>query len=49
MPELPIILVGCNADLRHNPEVIGEFENTPVSREQAEAVRSETGAYKYLV
>ncbi|GKZ74951.1 GTP-binding protein Rho1, partial [Aspergillus niger] len=48
---LPIILVGCKMDLRHDPKTIEELHKTsqkPVTPEQGEEVRKKIGAYKYL-
>ncbi|RMD44738.1 hypothetical protein DV735_g433, partial [Chaetothyriales sp. CBS 134920] len=48
---LPIILVGCKNDLRHDPRTIEELAKTsqkPVTPEQGEEVRKKIGAYKYL-
>ncbi|EAL88545.1 Rho GTPase Rho1 [Aspergillus fumigatus A1163] len=55
---LPIILVGCKKDLRHDPKTIEELHKTsqkPVTPEQiidifvqGEEVRKKIGAYKYL-
>ncbi|OQD69929.1 hypothetical protein PENDEC_c028G00895 [Penicillium decumbens] len=48
---LPIILVGCKKDLRHDPKTIEELTKTsqkPVTPEQGEEVRKKIGAYKYL-
>jgi len=48
---LPIILVGCKCDLRHDPKTIEELAKTsqkPVTPEQGEEVRKKIGAYKYL-
>ncbi|KAJ5083752.1 hypothetical protein N7456_013179 [Penicillium angulare] len=48
---LPIILVGCKQDLRHDPKTIEELNKTsqsPVTAEQGEEVRRKIGAYKYL-
>ncbi|KPI38777.1 GTP-binding protein rhoA [Cyphellophora attinorum] len=48
---LPIILVGCKSDLRHDPKTIEELAKTsqkPVTPEQGEEVRKKIGAYKYL-
>merc|ERR1712144_200043 len=48
---LPIILVGCKSDLRHDPKTIeelGKSSQKPVGPEQGEEVRKKIGAYKYL-
>ncbi|KAJ5611613.1 GTP-binding protein rhoA [Penicillium herquei] len=48
---LPIILVGCKKDLRHDPKTIEELNKTsqsPVTAEQGEEIRKKIGAYKYL-
>ncbi|KAK7532480.1 P-loop containing nucleoside triphosphate hydrolase protein [Phyllosticta citribraziliensis] len=48
---LPIILVGCKKDLRHDQKTIEELHKTsqkPVTPEQAEDVRKKIGALKYL-
>ncbi|KAK4060983.1 hypothetical protein Trihar35433_9908 [Trichoderma harzianum] len=48
---LPIILVGCKADLRDDPNTIEALRATnqkPVSSSDAEAVAKKIGAYKYL-
>ncbi|OLY85718.1 GTP-binding protein rhoA [Smittium mucronatum] len=48
---LPIILVGCKKDLRRDPRVVDELARNglqPVSTEQAMAVATKIGAYKYL-
>ncbi|BDD60599.1 hypothetical protein MAP00_005716 [Monascus purpureus] len=48
---LPIILVGCKMDLRHDPKTIEELHKTsqqPVTPEQGEEVRKKIQAYKYL-
>lgn len=48
---VPIILVGCQADLRHDPYTIKELQKTsqkPVTREQGEATRRKIGAFKYM-
>ncbi|KAL9108634.1 MAG: hypothetical protein Q9227_006580 [Pyrenula ochraceoflavens] len=48
---LPIILVGCKKDLRHDRRVIDELQKTsqkPVSPEQGEEVRKKIQATKYL-
>jgi len=48
---LPIILVGCKKDLRHDEKIKDELAKTsqrPVTTEQGEEVRKKIGAYKYL-
>ncbi|RKO97292.1 hypothetical protein CXG81DRAFT_28856 [Caulochytrium protostelioides] len=48
---LPIILVGCKLDLRHDPKVIEELRRShqsPVTEEEGRAVSNKIGAYKYL-
>jgi Ras family protein A len=48
---VPIILVGCKADLRHDPDTIEDCQKTsqkPVTREQGEAMRRKIGALKYM-
>jgi GTPase SAR1 family protein len=50
-PNLPIILVGCKRDLRHDHKVIEELRKTnqaPVTTEEAESVAKKIGAVKYL-
>jgi Ras homolog gene family, member A len=48
---LPIILVGCQKDLRDNPKTIAELKKTsqhPVTWEEGNEVRKRIGAYKYI-
>ena len=48
---LPIILVGCKKDLRHDPKIIEELRKTsqrPVTPEEGMAVASKIGAVRYL-
>lgn len=48
---LPIILVGCKKDLRHDPKTIEELRKThqqPVTPEEGLAVAQKINAYKYL-
>lgn len=50
-PGCPFILVGTKADLRDDGEVLMRLKSRrqePVSRQQAEALAQELGAYKYL-
>ncbi|CCC07244.1 rho-type GTPase [Copromyces sp. CBS 386.78] len=49
--DVPIILVGCKKDLRHDPKTIEELRKTsqkPVSPEEGEALRKRINAHKYL-
>jgi len=49
---LPIILVGCKKDLRHDQKTIEELQKTsqrpPVTPEEGQAVADKIGAIKYL-
>jgi Ras family protein A len=48
---LPIILVGCKKDLRHDPKTVAELAKTsqkPVSEQEGEHVRKVIQADKYL-
>ncbi|GAK66918.1 small GTPase-binding protein [Moesziomyces antarcticus] len=48
---LPIILVGCKKDLRHDPKIVDELRKTsqrPVSAEEGMAVAQKIGAVRYL-
>lgn len=48
---VPIILVGCKTDLRHDPKTIEELKRTsqrPVTTEEGQAVAQKIGAQKYL-
>ncbi|WFD34122.1 guanosine-diphosphatase [Malassezia cuniculi] len=48
---LPIILVGCKKDLRHDPRIIEELRKTsqrPVTPDEGMAVASKIGAVRYL-
>jgi len=50
-PGLPIILVGCKADLRVDPKTIDDLEQTsqkPVTAEQGQEASKAIGAVKYL-
>jgi len=50
-PGLPVILVGCKKDLRHDPKVIEELRKTrerPVTPEEGAAVATKIGAKMYL-
>ncbi|KAM6493712.1 P-loop containing nucleoside triphosphate hydrolase protein, partial [Amanita muscaria] len=50
-PKLPILLVGCKKDLRHDPRVIEELRKTkqrPVTPEEGMAVARKVGAKHYL-
>ncbi|KAL3478261.1 P-loop containing nucleoside triphosphate hydrolase protein [Aspergillus californicus] len=48
---MPIILVGCKSDLRHDPNTINELgrtSQTPATAEEGEHVREKIGACKYM-
>lgn len=48
---VPIILVGCKTDLRHDPKTIEELKRTsqrPVTTDEGQAVAQKIGALKYL-
>ncbi|CAC9888463.1 unnamed protein product, partial [Aureobasidium pullulans] len=48
---LPIILVGCKKDLRHDQKTIEELHKTsqtPVTEEQARQVKDKIGAKEYI-
>jgi Ras family protein A len=48
---IPIILVGCKSDLRHDPRTIEELRRTsqrPVTPEEGSAVAQQIGAVRYL-
>ncbi|KAI8818108.1 GTP-binding protein rho1 [Fimicolochytrium jonesii] len=48
---LPIILVGCKKDLRHDPKTIEELRKThqsPVTPDEGHAVAQKISAWKYL-
>jgi len=48
---IPIILVGCKSDLRHDPRTIEELRRTsqrPVTPEEGSAVAQKIGAVRYL-
>ncbi|KAK9372861.1 P-loop containing nucleoside triphosphate hydrolase protein [Lipomyces chichibuensis] len=48
---LPIILVGCKKDLRHDSKTIEELQKTsqrPVSTQEGDAVAQKIGAIRYL-
>lgn len=50
-PRCPFILVGTKADLRNDGETLMRLKSRrqePVSRQQAEALAEELGAFKYL-
>jgi len=50
-PGLPVILVGCKKDLRHDPTVIEELKRTnqrPVTPEEGAAVATKIDAKMYL-
>ncbi|KAJ7491735.1 small GTPase-binding protein [Mycena galericulata] len=50
-PRLPVILVGCKADLREDPRVVEELykENQrPVATDEGRAVATLIGAHKYF-
>ena len=48
---VPILLVGCKTDLRHDPKTIEELKRTsqrPVTSDEGQAVAQKIGAIKYL-
>lgn len=48
---LPILLVGCKKDLRHDPKTIQELAKTsqkPVAESQGDAIKKVVGAERYL-
>ena len=48
---LPIILVGCKKDLRHDPKTVDELRRTsqrPVTSQEGDSVRQKIGATRYL-
>lgn len=48
---VPIILVGCKTDLRHDPKTIEDLKRTsqrPVTTDEGQAVAQKIGALKYL-
>jgi len=50
-PDVPFILVGLKLDLRNDPETIEKLrakKQSPVQREDGEALARELGAFKYL-
>lgn len=49
--DVPVILCGCQSDLRHDPEVVaglGKRGRTPVTSEQALAICCDVGAANYV-
>ncbi|KAI8806855.1 Rho GTPase Rho1 [Cladochytrium replicatum] len=50
-PRVPIILVGCKQDLRHDPQTLANLaraNHRPVSPEQGVEIAQRIGAYRYL-
>ncbi|KAJ3189538.1 GTP-binding protein Rho1 [Irineochytrium annulatum] len=50
-PDLPVILVACKTDLRHDPathEVLGRVGMGPVTRKEGEAMAARIGARAYV-
>jgi len=48
---LPILLIGCKKDLRHDPRTIEELRannQSPVTTDQGMSIAQRIGAYKYL-
>ncbi|KAJ3286496.1 GTP-binding protein Rho1 [Rhizoclosmatium sp. JEL0117] len=50
-PKVPIILVGCKKDVRHDPRVIEELRRlgqSPVTEQQGAEVARKIGAFRYV-
>lgn len=49
--DLPVLLVGCKKDLRHDPKTVEELRKvnqTPVTHEQGQSIASKIDSFMYL-